>query len=52
MAVTDMVYDDCNLEQIANIEPNAPHRNVDLAIFQADKEGVSLHLTKYSLPHN
>ncbi|GJE91615.1 NAD(P)-binding protein [Phanerochaete sordida] len=39
MRTTDVIYDDSNFEQIASIEPDAPHRNVDLAIFQADKEG-------------
>lgn len=40
MGITDVIYDDSNFEQVANIEPDAPHRNVDLAIFQADKEGA------------
>lgn len=37
---TSVIFDDSDFEQIANIKPTAPHRNVDLAIFQADKDGV------------
>ena len=40
MSATDVVYDDLNFEQIANIKPEALHRNVDNAIFDADKEGA------------
>ena len=40
---------DSDFEQIANIRPTAPHRNVDLAIFQADKEGVFFHCLRSEL---
>ncbi|KIP05180.1 hypothetical protein PHLGIDRAFT_31023 [Phlebiopsis gigantea 11061_1 CR5-6] len=36
---TDVIYDDSDFDQVANIKPAALHRNVDLAVFQADKEG-------------
>ncbi|KAF9531405.1 NAD(P)-binding protein [Crepidotus variabilis] len=36
---TDVVYDDCNLDQIESIPHTAPHRNVDLRLVNADKEG-------------
>lgn len=35
------VYDDMNAEQIESIAPTQIHRNVDLAIVNADAEGVS-----------
>jgi hypothetical protein len=41
MYATDVIYDDSNFEQVANIKPTAIHRNVDLAVFEADREGVS-----------
>lgn len=40
MAVTDMIYDDSNFEQVASIDPAAHHRNVDNVVFEADKEGA------------
>ena len=39
MAATDLIYDDSDFEQIANIPATALHREVDLAVFQGDKEG-------------
>ena len=36
----DSVYDDSNVEQMANISPEAPHRAIDLAIIKADTEGT------------
>ncbi|KAF7790012.1 hypothetical protein EIP86_000960, partial [Pleurotus ostreatoroseus] len=39
MSATDTIFDDSNAEQIESISPEAAHRNVDLAIVQADKEG-------------
>ncbi|GJE96186.1 NAD(P)-binding protein [Phanerochaete sordida] len=39
MAATDVIYDDSDFEQIANIKPEAVHRNVDNAIFEADADG-------------
>ena len=41
MAVTDVIYDDSNVEQMGSIPPDAFHRAIDLAIVQADKEGTS-----------
>ncbi|KAJ3521950.1 hypothetical protein NM688_g8946 [Phlebia brevispora] len=45
LAASDTIFDDSNVEQIENIPPNALHRNVDLAIVQADKEGTSTFLS-------
>lgn len=42
MAVTDVIYDDSNVEQMGSIPPDAFHRAIDLAIVQADKEGAPL----------
>ena len=42
-APTDVIYDDSDFDQVANIKPTALHRNVDLAVFQADKEGTFTH---------
>ncbi len=39
MSITETIYDDSNVEQMASISPEASHRHVDLAIVQADKEG-------------
>jgi len=57
MAATDLIYDDSNFEQIANIKPTAPHRNVDNAVFEADKEGytrayIILPSTIYAIAKN
>lgn len=40
MAVTDLVFDDSDFEQLATIKPTAFHRNVDLLVFDADKQGT------------
>ena len=40
MAITDLVFDDSNFEQLATIKPTAFHRNVDLLVMDADTEGV------------
>ncbi len=40
MYATDTIYDDSNAEQIESLPPDAFHRNVDLAVVQADKEGM------------
>ena len=40
MAATDVIYDDSDFEQVANIDPAAFHRNVDSAIFDADRAGA------------
>ncbi|KAK7465494.1 hypothetical protein VKT23_005469 [Stygiomarasmius scandens] len=37
--LTDIVYDDTDIEQMASIPPDAPHRALDLAIVDADEEG-------------
>ncbi|EKM58500.1 uncharacterized protein PHACADRAFT_193621 [Phanerochaete carnosa HHB-10118-sp] len=57
MAATDVVYDDSNFEQIANIKPTAMHRDVDNAIFEADKQGylrayIILPSTIYGIEKN
>ncbi|THU78648.1 NAD(P)-binding protein [Dendrothele bispora CBS 962.96] len=39
MHSTDTVYDDANPDQIETLAPTQPHRNVDLEILAADKEG-------------
>ncbi|KAF6748043.1 hypothetical protein DFP72DRAFT_971947 [Ephemerocybe angulata] len=36
---TDDIYDDLNPDQIETLAPTQPHRNVDLEIVAADKEG-------------
>ncbi|GJE96185.1 NAD(P)-binding protein [Phanerochaete sordida] len=57
MAATDVIYDDSDFEQIANIKPEALHRNVDNAIFEADKDGycrtyIILPSTIYGIAQN
>ena len=42
MAATDTIYDDSNVEQMANLPAEALHRNVDLAVIKADTEGELL----------
>ncbi|OBZ72502.1 Uncharacterized protein C2A9.02 [Grifola frondosa] len=41
MYATDTIYSDLNVEQIESLPPTAYHRNVDLTIVQADKEGYA-----------
>ncbi|KAH7928229.1 NAD(P)-binding protein [Leucogyrophana mollusca] len=36
---TDMIYSDANAEQIESLKPTQIHRNVDLEIVEADKQG-------------
>ncbi|KAI0071514.1 NAD-P-binding protein [Panus rudis PR-1116 ss-1] len=36
---TEVIYDDSNADQMNSIPDNALHRNVDLAVVNADKEG-------------
>ncbi|KAI0661419.1 NAD-P-binding protein [Cubamyces menziesii] len=36
---TDIVYNDCDVEQLSNIPRTQPHREVDLAVLAADQEG-------------
>jgi len=35
----DIIWDDANPDQLERLSPAAPHRNVDLELTQADKEG-------------
>ena len=51
MSATDVIYDDANFEQVANIKPTALHRNVDLAVFEADKEGTLSTVAIFVLFH-
>ncbi|KAF5358818.1 hypothetical protein D9758_008565 [Tetrapyrgos nigripes] len=39
MSETDVIYDDANPDQIETLAPTQPHRNVDLKILDAEKEG-------------
>ncbi|GJE88579.1 nucleoside-diphosphate-sugar epimerase-like protein [Phanerochaete sordida] len=39
MYPTDVIYDDSDFEQLAKIKPTARHRNVDLAVIDADEQG-------------
>lgn len=36
---TDAIWDDTNSDELERLPPNAPHRDVDLEILQADREG-------------
>ena len=38
--ITDTIYDDANPDQIETIAPTQMHRNVDLELLEADKEGT------------
>jgi len=38
---TDVIYDDLNVEQIESLPDSQLHRNVDLELLRADKEGTS-----------
>ncbi|CAL1699088.1 unnamed protein product [Somion occarium] len=39
LVTSDLIYDDLNVEQLASIPDTAFHRNVDLAVVDADKQG-------------
>ncbi|KAJ7484159.1 hypothetical protein FB451DRAFT_1337841 [Mycena latifolia] len=39
MFVSETVYDDTDAAQLETLDPEQPHRNVDLALIGADKEG-------------
>ena len=41
MFASDTIYSDINLDQIKSIPPDAVHRNVDLAIVDADEKGYA-----------
>ena len=48
MYTTDMVYDDTDPDQIETLPATRIHRNVDLAIVAADKEGMcNIRLPRY-----
>jgi hypothetical protein len=49
MSTTDVVYDDSDFEQVANIKDTAWHRDVDNEIFAADKAGKFIHLLSNAL---
>ena len=38
---TDTIYDDANPDQIETLPDTQIHRNVDLELLKADKEGTS-----------
>jgi hypothetical protein len=38
--LSDVIYDDANPDQIETLPDTALHRNVDLAIVAADREGM------------
>ncbi|KAK7460538.1 hypothetical protein VKT23_009259 [Stygiomarasmius scandens] len=40
--LSNIIYDDTDIERMASISPDAPHRGVDLAIINADEEGCCL----------
>ena len=40
MAQSDVIHDDSDFEQVANIDLAAMHRSVDNVIFEADAEGT------------
>lgn len=39
LQASDVIWDDANPDQLEQLPPTAPHRDVDLEIIQADKEG-------------
>lgn len=39
MYASDTIYNDLDIPQLKSIPATQPHRNVDLAIVEADKEG-------------
>lgn len=41
MFASDTIYSDLNVDQIKSIPPDAVHRNVDLAIVDADEKGYA-----------
>ncbi|KAH7928228.1 NAD(P)-binding protein [Leucogyrophana mollusca] len=54
MFATDTIYDDINVEQLETLPDTQPHRNVDLLVIEADKQGyakthIILPSTIYSL---
>ena len=45
MYITDVIYDDLNVQQMKSIRPTAQHRRVDLLITEADSQGyVRAHI--------
>ncbi|KAJ3479450.1 hypothetical protein NLI96_g9047 [Meripilus lineatus] len=57
MYPTETIYDDSNIAQIESISETQPHRDVDLTIIEADKQGflksyIILPSTIYGRPEN
>ncbi|KAI0070526.1 NAD-P-binding protein [Panus rudis PR-1116 ss-1] len=57
MHTTDTIYDDSNADQMNSLPPTALHRNVDLEVINADKDGylhsyVILPSTIYGIAKN
>ncbi|KAI0789841.1 NAD(P)-binding protein [Abortiporus biennis] len=57
LTMTPQIYDDLNPDQIETLPPTAQHRNVDLEIVAADKEGyvksyIVLPSSIYGIAHN
>ena len=44
MYPTEAIYDDSNIAQIESISETQPHRDVDLTIIEADKQGEKYRL--------
>lgn len=41
---TETIYNDADADQIETIAPTQPHRNVDLELIDADKQGLMFHI--------
>ena len=48
LEATDEVYDDMNPDQIETLPDSQPHRDVDLEIINADKQGWYLAMSSAS----
>jgi hypothetical protein len=51
MFASDTVYDDTDAAQLETLDPEQPHRNVDLALIAADKEGWLIRYMTAQMPH-
>jgi hypothetical protein len=51
MFASDTVYDDTDAAQLETLDPEQPHRNVDLALLAADKEGRLIPDMTAQIPH-
>lgn len=49
MYATDTIYSDTNIQQIESLAPTQPHRDVDLAVVDADKQGIYSFLNIYGV---